>query len=68
MGLSKLDIDLGKDALSVGGGTEGGEVGAYGFHQLHVQGAAGLRQRALQHVVGVRILHMQRLRFSGRRG
>ena len=53
---SELDIDLGQDALAVGGGAEGGKVGADGVNQLHVQRAIGLRQRALQHIIGIGVL------------
>lgn len=45
--MSELHVDLGQDALAMGGGAEGGEVGADGLHQLHVQRAIGLGQRAL---------------------
>ena len=51
-----LDVDLGQYALAVGRPPQSGQVGPHGFYQVQVQLPRGHRQRALEHVVGVRVL------------
>ena len=53
---SHLAIDLRQDAFAVGRSPQGGQVRAHGVHQAHVQRARRNAERALQHVVCVRVL------------
>ena len=53
---SELDVDLGQDALAVRRAAQGGQVRADGLYERQVQRAGRHAQRALQHVVGVRVL------------
>lgn len=59
---SELDVDLGQDALAVRRAAQRGQVRADRLHERQVQRARRHAQRALQHVVGVRVLCRPRAR------